>query len=119
MHARLVASYVLYYIKLSNVLQEGYWAHDISFGSVNGTLQYYPCPPGYCRCSSNDKCYSIYYYDDNDLQCVCDRQGGIILYSYICVYIKCIHVAISFINVHVYWYIADHWLVYTISVTCS
>ena len=56
-------------------LQEGFWAHDINFGSVDGVLEYYWCPPGYCRCSSNNECNSVYYYDDNDLQCVCDRQG--------------------------------------------
>ena len=49
---------------------------------MNGILEYYPCPPGYCRCSSNDVCNSIYYYDDNDLQCVCDREGSVI--GYVC-----------------------------------
>ena len=42
---------------------------------MNGKLEYYLCPPGYCRCSGNNEYNSAYYYDDNDLQCVCDRQG--------------------------------------------
>ena len=62
-------------------LQEGYWAHDISFGSVDGVLEYYWCPPGYCQCSNNNECNSVYYYDDNDLQCVCDRQGEVTRYA--------------------------------------
>lgn len=51
-------------------------------------LEYYYCPPGYCRCtkveSVSDVCSNIYYYDDDDLQCVCDRQGK----KYMCMYIK-------------------------------
>ena len=62
-------------------LQKGYWTHDVSFGSVDGTLEYYRCPPGYCRCSGNNVCNSIYYYDNNDLQCVCDRQGIVCMHA--------------------------------------
>ena len=74
MYLRLVTLFpVIYFI------QEGYWAHHIDDGSVNGMLEYYQCPPGYCQCSRVDndssRCNSIYYYDDNDRQCVCDREG--------------------------------------------
>ena len=59
--------------------QEGYWVHRIDDGSINGVLEYYQCPPGYCQCSRVDndssRCNSIYYYDDDDRQCVCDREG--------------------------------------------
>jgi len=73
-------------------LQEGYWAHDVSFGSVDGTLEYYRCPPGYCRCSSNNVCNSIYHYDNNDLQCVCDRQGMYVaIYVHMCAHTWKVH----------------------------
>ena len=46
---------------------------------MNTMLEYYNCPPGYCRCSKvenvSDVCSNVYYYDNDDLQCVCDRQG--------------------------------------------
>ena len=46
---------------------------------MNGILEYYSCPPGYCRCNKvdgvSDVCSNVYYYDNDDLQCVCDRQG--------------------------------------------
>ncbi|XP_065908085.1 uncharacterized protein [Dysidea avara] len=62
------------------VLQEGLWAININTGeSLNGMIEYYQCPPGYCQCSREDDggniCNSVYYYDNDDLQCVCDRQG--------------------------------------------
>ena len=48
---------------------------------MNGILEYYFCPPGYCRCnkmdSVSDVCSNVYHYDNDDLQCVCDRQGKI------------------------------------------
>ena len=64
-------------------LQEGYWGHTVDDESVNGMLEYYSCPPGYCRCSKvdsvSDACSNVYYYDNDDLQCVCDRQGNSII----------------------------------------
>ena len=64
------------------LVQEGYWAHHIDDGSINGVLEYYQCPPGYCQCGRVDndssRCNSIYYYDNDDLQCVCDREGNYI-----------------------------------------
>ncbi|XP_065907815.1 uncharacterized protein [Dysidea avara] len=60
------------------ILEEGYWAQHINTGSLNGYFEYYQCPPGYCRCSKysgDNVCNSVYDYDDDDLQCVCDRQG--------------------------------------------
>ena len=64
-------------------LQEGLWATNINTGSLNGMMEYYQCPPGYCQCSREDDegniCNSVYYYDDDDQQCVCDRQGGVLL----------------------------------------
>ena len=64
-------------------LQEGYWGHTVDDESVNGMLEYYSCPPGYCRCnkvdSVSDACSNVYYYDNDDLQCVCDRQGNSII----------------------------------------
>ena len=45
-------------------------------------MEYYQCPPGYCQCSREDDggniCNSVYHYDNDDLQCVCDRQGIIV-----------------------------------------
>ena len=64
--------------------------------SVNTMLEYYNCPPGYCRCTkventSDDVCNNVYYYDNDDLQCVCDREGRKICtymymynYTYVC-----------------------------------
>ncbi|XP_065906983.1 uncharacterized protein [Dysidea avara] len=62
------------------ILKEGLWATNINTGqSLNGMMEYYQCPPGYCQCSREDDggniCNSVYYYDNDDLQCVCDRQG--------------------------------------------
>ncbi|XP_065904297.1 uncharacterized protein [Dysidea avara] len=62
------------------VLKDGYWAHAIDTVSVNGEeLIYYWCPPGYCQCvhlnNDNDECSYVYYDDDEDRQCVCDREG--------------------------------------------
>ena len=55
------------------------WAQAIDVGSINGILEYYQCPPGYCQCTRVDNgsnvCNSVYYYDNDDLQCVCDRKG--------------------------------------------
>jgi len=65
--------------------QVGQWAHRIAFGSVNGILEYYYCPPGYCQCSgvdgSSNICNNMYHYDDDDRQCICDRKG-VLSYSY-------------------------------------
>ena len=67
--------------KLHMWLQEGYWGHTVDDQSLNEILEYYSCPPGYCRCSKvdgvSDVCNNVYYYDNDDLQCVCDRQGKI------------------------------------------
>ncbi|XP_065907172.1 uncharacterized protein [Dysidea avara] len=62
------------------ILKEGLWATNINTGeSLNGMMEYYQCPPGYCQCSREDNggnlCNSVYYYDNDHLQCVCDRQG--------------------------------------------
>ena len=47
--------------------------------NINSLLEYYHCPPGFCQCSkiegSSEICSSVYSYDDENLQCVCDRQG--------------------------------------------
>ena len=63
--------------------------------SIDTNLEYYHCPPGYCRCTildgfSDYVCYNIYYHYDDDNQCVCDREGHItmitailILHSYV------------------------------------
>ena len=60
-------------------IQEGLWAHYINIGLIDGILEYYQCPPGYCQCArvdnSSNVCNSVYYYDNDDLQCVCDREG--------------------------------------------
>ena len=52
----------------------------MNIGLVQGTLEYYCCPPGYCQCSridgSSSICNNVYYYDDDDRQCVCDRKGN-------------------------------------------
>ena len=78
---------------IHNILQEGYWVTHIENGSINGMLEYYQCPPGYCQCSRMDidssRCNSIYYYDDDDRQCVCDREGvhtymHNYVYTYVC-----------------------------------
>ncbi|XP_065908079.1 uncharacterized protein [Dysidea avara] len=62
------------------ILKERLWAININTGeSLNGMMEYYQCPPGYCQCSREDDggniCNSVYHYDNDDLQCVCDRQG--------------------------------------------
>ena len=60
-------------------MQEGLWAHYVKNGSTNSILEYYHCPAGYCRCrrtsNTSEVCSSVYYYDNENLQCVCDRQG--------------------------------------------
>ena len=63
-------------------VQRAYWAHVVEGGSLDRPLEYYYCPPGYCRCTeldgvSNDVCNNIYYHYDDDQQCVCDREGQI------------------------------------------
>ena len=63
---------------------------------MNGVLEYYHCPPGYCQCNRVDDdsytCNSIYYYDDDDRQCVCDREGvdmhDYIKYSVCSIYVQ-------------------------------
>ena len=74
-----VNTQINYTYEIFQYIQEGYWARHIDDGSVNGMLEYYQCPPGYCQCSRVDNdssaCNSIYYYDDDDRQCVCDREG--------------------------------------------
>ncbi|XP_065908083.1 uncharacterized protein [Dysidea avara] len=61
------------------ILKEGLWATSINTRSLNGMMEYYQCPPGYCQCSSKDKgtstCNSVYYQDIQDRQCVCGREG--------------------------------------------
>jgi len=45
---------------------------------MNGILEYYHCPPGYCQCTKlddADMCTSVYDEDDESSQCVCDREG--------------------------------------------
>jgi len=50
---------------------------------MENMLEYYYCPPGYCQCSkvddNSEACTSVYYYDDEDDQCVCDREGSLTL----------------------------------------
>jgi len=69
-------------------LQEGLWAHYVNNGSVNGMLEYYNCPPGYCQCRSIDEtsevCNNIYSYGDENFQCVCDRKGTNVTIALIC-----------------------------------
>ncbi|XP_065897652.1 uncharacterized protein [Dysidea avara] len=60
------------------ILEEDLWALYIDTGKVNGMLEYYHCPPGYCQCTKlndSDVCTSVYDYDDRNSQCVCDREG--------------------------------------------
>ncbi|XP_065909021.1 uncharacterized protein [Dysidea avara] len=62
------------------ILKEGLWATNVNTKSLNGMMEYYQCPPGYCQCSSSkDKgtstCNSVYYDSNQDLQCVCGREG--------------------------------------------
>lgn len=47
---------------------------------MNGILEYYHCPPGYCQCTKlddSDVCNSVYDEDDGNSQCVCDREGTV------------------------------------------
>ena len=48
---------------------------------MENMLEYHHCPPGYCQCSkvddNSEACTSVYYYDDEDDQCVCDREGNV------------------------------------------
>ena len=58
---------------------------------VDTNLEYYHCPPGYCRCTildglSDNVCNNIYYHYDDDDQCVCDRKGHVDIVSYVDVY---------------------------------
>ena len=59
--------------------QKAYWAHEVETKSINRILEYYYCPPGYCHCTKldgvSDVCNNIYYHDDDNHQCVCDRGG--------------------------------------------
>ncbi|XP_065897582.1 uncharacterized protein [Dysidea avara] len=57
------------------VLRLGLWAH-----AVDGRLEYYQCPHGYCQCielEENGRCHcsSVYYYEQQDNQCNCNRKG--------------------------------------------
>ena len=44
-------------------------------------LECYHCPAGYCQCRRTDNtsevCSNVYFYNNEDLQCVCDRQGDV------------------------------------------
>ena len=46
---------------------------------MENILEYHHCPPGYCQCSkvddNSEACTSVYSYDDENDQCVCDREG--------------------------------------------
>ena len=47
-------------------------------------MQFYTCPAGYCSCKhdsviSNSTCIYSYSHTDPDLQCACDRRGGVII----------------------------------------
>lgn len=72
-------SYKYYYI-CNLHSQEGIWAHIVNNGSTNSILETYHCPAGYCQCGRTDNtsevCSSVYFYSNEDLQCVCDRQGN-------------------------------------------
>ncbi|XP_065897579.1 uncharacterized protein [Dysidea avara] len=57
------------------VLRLGLWAH-----AVDGRLEYYQCPHGYCQCieleqNGRSHCSSVYYYEQQDSQCNCNRKG--------------------------------------------
>ena len=70
----------MHYIHLCNPhTQEGLWAHYVNNGLTNGMMECYHCPAGYCQCRKTDNTSevssSVYFYDNEDLQCVCDRQG--------------------------------------------
>ena len=72
--------YCLLDIMCDCISQQGLWAHFINNGSMENMLEYHHCPPGYCQCSkvddNSEACTSVYYYDDEDDQCVCDREGS-------------------------------------------
>ena len=73
--------------------QEGLWTHYVNNGSTNSMLEYYYCPAGYCQCrrigNISEVCSSVYYYNNENLQCVCDRQGNIVVdwRNFICSYL--------------------------------
>ena len=75
----MIYQYPLYLRMNQFCMQRGYWGHTVDDESVNGMLEYYNCPPGYCRCNKvgnlSDECSNVYHYDNDDLQCVCDREG--------------------------------------------
>ena len=61
-------------------LQGPYWAHIVEIESLDRPLEYYYCPPGYCRCTMLDGyseifCNNVFYHYDDDYQYICDRQG--------------------------------------------
>ena len=72
--------YCLLDIMCDCISQQGLWAHFINNGSMENMLEYHHCPPGYCQCSkvddNSEACTSVYYYNDEDDQCVCDREGS-------------------------------------------
>ena len=80
---RVLANLVTFaysYVCIPLYVQGAYWAHTVEVESTDTILEYYYCPPGYCRCTEvdgvSDVCNNIYYYyDDDDKQCVCDREG--------------------------------------------
>ena len=79
---------------LYSYTQEGLWAQHIDVGSINGILEYHQCPPGYCQCTrvdnSSNVCNSVYHYDNDDMQCICDRKGYsdyINMHACVCMYV--------------------------------
>jgi len=61
------------------VIESGYWAAFTP--SISGfNLEFYPCPPGYCRCTQassigNTTCVYTFTNTDPDRQCACTREG--------------------------------------------
>ena len=67
--------------RLISHIQLGLWAH-----AVDGRLEYYQCPHGYCQCIELEKngrsyCSSVYYYEQQDHQCNCNRKGECVCVS--------------------------------------
>lgn len=60
--------------------QYGKWAVYVPSSTPN--LRFYPCPPGYCRCTTDTSmsgdgttCVYTYTNSDPDRQCSCSRKG--------------------------------------------